>query len=77
MLHLAIYWPKGGKAEVLLKGIASYINKLLNDPVVYLAFERYVEYSINSDTLLERFGQLRRAHYLLVGPSLPSKDIVM
>ena len=61
MLHSAIYWLKGGKVGDLLKRIANYISKFLCDADVYLVFSRYVEYSIKSDTRLERLGQLQIA----------------
>ena len=44
---------------------------------VYLVFDRYRECSIKSDTRMERLGEFRRAHHLLPGSPLPSKDVVM
>ena len=58
---------QGGKADDLIKTVRSYISKKLSTSDVYLIFDRYKDFSIKSDTRLERLGQF----------PLPTKEVTL
>ena len=77
MLHAAIYWPKGGKVSDLIDGIKSCVSKYLHKSDVFLIFDRYLDFSIKSDTRIERVGQFLRSHNLCLSTPLPAKEIAL
>ena len=66
-------WPVEGTVQDLVTGVEKYIEKMANTADVYLVFDRYMPFSIKSDTRMERVGALRRKHTLSLGGPLPTK----
>ena len=77
MLHSAIYWPSEGTVKNLIDGVEEYIAKMASTADVYIIFDRYMPFSIKSDTRIERVGALRRKHTLSIGGPLPAREICL
>ena len=77
MLYASIYWPKGGLVQDFVDGVKQYIIKLLRKTDVYLIFDRYRDFSIKSDTRLERIGKFQRSHSLSLTTPLPTRDVAL
>ena len=77
MLHAKIHWPSEGTVNDLVKGIWNYIKKNTEQSIVYLIFDRYMDYSIKSDTRIERVGQMKRKYTFTLHGPLPPKDVCM
>ena len=52
-----INWPINGNVQDFVNGYTNYIMKLLNECDVYLAFDRYYEYSAKCVTRSGRAGK--------------------
>ena len=50
MLHSSIHWPNDGLVRNLAAGVETYVSHLLQHSDVYIAFDRYFEKSLHSDT---------------------------
>ena len=77
LIHSSIHWPKDGLVRDLAAGVEMYVSKLLHNSDVYVAFDRYFEKSLKSDTRLQRIGNFQRSHQLSIETSLPSKEVCM
>ena len=76
-LYSAIHWPKGGKVSDLIEALRCYISRLICKSDVYLIFDRYFDFSIKSDTRIERLGTFLRSHSLSLSAPLPPREITM
>ena len=50
MLHSSIHWPNDGLVRNLAAGVETYVSHLLQHSDVYIAFDRYFEKSLYSNT---------------------------
>ena len=72
-----VYWPADGSVADFIVNVKKRIASYLTNSDVYLIFDRYHEYSINSTTRDGRETGITREHHLLRTTKLPAQKVVL
>ncbi len=72
-----IDWPAKGTVQTFVQGFRVWLASKLIKSDVYLAFDRYLDYSTKSSTRATRSTTSARVHKLNLKSPLPSRDSVL